>query len=242
MAVPIKLYVDLMSQPSRSVVLFCRCNDIEHELVVVNIYKREHLKAPYAAINPLKKLPCMDDCGFLLPESHAILRYLATTRHTPDHWYPADPKQRARVDSVLDWHHANTRRGSMGIAFALVVGPNLGFPVDMQAAKDSASLLTQALKNMNNAWLKDNEPFLAGQQEMSIADISVACEIMQLKMLRASGDENGFSWEQLIGPYARVQRWLEAVQAATSPHFDDVHRKLLDLAARMAAKRNQSRL
>lgn len=33
-------------------------------------------------------LRCVQDQDFVLPESAAILRYLASTAHTPDHWYP----------------------------------------------------------------------------------------------------------------------------------------------------------
>lgn len=42
--------------------------------------------------------------------SVAILRYLAKSRKVPDHWYPSDLKQQARVDEYLEWQHTNTRR------------------------------------------------------------------------------------------------------------------------------------
>lgn len=53
----------------------------------------------------------MQESHFALPESAAILRYLATTRDVPHHWYPPDARQRARVDAALDWQHANVRAG-----------------------------------------------------------------------------------------------------------------------------------
>ena len=45
----------------------------------------------------------LQEGDFVLPESAAILRYLCNSRHAADHWYPADPKKRARVDAALDW-------------------------------------------------------------------------------------------------------------------------------------------
>lgn len=33
---------------------------------------------------------CSQDGDFVLPESAAILRYLASTAHVPDHWYPGE--------------------------------------------------------------------------------------------------------------------------------------------------------
>ncbi|KAL3625546.1 hypothetical protein CASFOL_031000 [Castilleja foliolosa] len=44
---------------------------------------------------------------------NAILIYLASTfPEVADHWYPADVHKRAKIHSVLDWHHSNLRRGS----------------------------------------------------------------------------------------------------------------------------------
>ena len=54
----------------------------------VNISKTEQRSPQYLAINPLGKIPCIRDDGFILQESATILRYLATTRGTPSHWYP----------------------------------------------------------------------------------------------------------------------------------------------------------
>ena len=43
--------------------------------------------------------------------SNAIMRYLSSKYKTPDHWYPSDPQQRAKVDEALDWFHGNLRCG-----------------------------------------------------------------------------------------------------------------------------------
>jgi glutathione S-transferase len=57
--------------------------------------------AEYLALNPVGGLPLLRDDDFVLAESQAILRYLAT-RAGRDDLYPADPRDRARVDEVLD--------------------------------------------------------------------------------------------------------------------------------------------
>lgn len=44
---------------------------------------------------------------FLL--SVAILRYLCREKNVPDHWYPKDSKQQAKVDEYLEWQHLDTR-------------------------------------------------------------------------------------------------------------------------------------
>lgn len=47
----------------------------------------------------------------MLPESAAILRYLATTHDAARHWYPPDTRRRARIDAALDWQHSTVRAG-----------------------------------------------------------------------------------------------------------------------------------
>ena len=60
-----------------------------------------------------------------MAESHAIMRYLATTRNVADHWYPADPRKRALVDQYLDWHHSWLRLGASRSVFLPVFMPML---------------------------------------------------------------------------------------------------------------------
>ncbi|GKC66453.1 hypothetical protein Tco_1099051, partial [Tanacetum coccineum] len=75
---------------------------------------------------------------------HAILIYLSCA--FPDiasHWYPADLK-RSKIHSVLDWHHTNLRRGTVGLVFNTIVGPLKGLPPNPEAAKDGEKLLVKS--------------------------------------------------------------------------------------------------
>jgi glutathione S-transferase len=47
----------------------------------------------------------------VLPESAAMLRYLASTHDTARHWYPPDARRRAQIDAALDWQHSTVRAG-----------------------------------------------------------------------------------------------------------------------------------
>lgn len=55
----------------------------------------------YLALNPVGGIPTLVDDDLVLPESNAILRYLAA-REGRDDLYPADLRVRARVDRLLD--------------------------------------------------------------------------------------------------------------------------------------------
>jgi glutathione S-transferase len=55
----------------------------------------------YLAMNPNRLITTIEDDGFVLWESNAILRYLAA-RHAPALW-PADATTRATGDKWMDW-------------------------------------------------------------------------------------------------------------------------------------------
>lgn len=64
----LKVYFDLMSQPSRSVVIFLRHNKINHTEKGIALRKGEHLQDAYAQVNPFKKVPFIEDEGLKLGE------------------------------------------------------------------------------------------------------------------------------------------------------------------------------
>ncbi|MCP8467268.1 glutathione S-transferase [Pseudomonas sp. ZM23] len=57
--------------------------------------------AAYRALNPNGVVPTLDDDGFILWESNAIVRYLAA-RYAPA-LYAQDPQARAIADKWMDW-------------------------------------------------------------------------------------------------------------------------------------------
>ena len=60
--------------------------------------------------------------------SAAILRYLVAKHDLPDHWYPTDIQQRAKVNQYLSWHLSNLRVGAAGTLFLKVWHKLASFP------------------------------------------------------------------------------------------------------------------
>ncbi|KAH7287446.1 hypothetical protein KP509_32G056700 [Ceratopteris richardii] len=214
----LRLFVDRMSQPSRAVLIFCLANGIDLEEHLVNLAKGEHRKAEFKLINPMCQVPAMDDNGFHLFESHAMLKYLVCTYpNIKDHWYPADLRKRAQIDCILDWHHSGLRRGSAGLVMNSVIAPVMGRKLDPQAAAEAEALLKASLGKIETVWLTGNGKFLTGSLQPSIADLSLACEVMQLQLLGKA------KFSDLLDSNPKVKNWLAAVERTLSPHFSQVH-------------------
>ena len=56
----------------------------------------------YQAMNPMGKVPVLDDEGYVLGESHTIVRYLVR-QYGEGAWYPGDVKACGNVDKWMDW-------------------------------------------------------------------------------------------------------------------------------------------
>jgi glutathione S-transferase len=69
---------------------------IPHELVEIDMVARQHRSPEYLALNPYGRVPTLEEDGFVLYESTAILEYLELTRPDPP-LVPADPRGRALV-------------------------------------------------------------------------------------------------------------------------------------------------
>ncbi|KDP25450.1 hypothetical protein JCGZ_20606 [Jatropha curcas] len=222
----LKVYGHRVSQPSRAVMIFCKVNGIEFEEITIDLSKKQHKTPEFKEINPMGQVPAIVHDDFKLFESHAVLTYLACAfPGVTDHWYPADLRKRAKVQSVLDWHHSTLRRGSVTYVINAKLAPVFGQPLNPQAAAEGEKILTCALSTIESIWLQDSGKFLLGADQPSLADLSLVCEIMQLHLLEEN-DRN-----RLLGPYKKVQQWIEDTKTTTNPHFDELHGAVFQFGA-----------
>ena len=63
-----------------------------------------------------------------------------------------------------------------------VLAPFLGRSLDSKAAAEAEQILTKSLSTLETFWLKGNAKFLLGSNQLSIADLSLVCELMQLQV------------------------------------------------------------
>ncbi|KAI3924946.1 hypothetical protein MKW98_002855 [Papaver atlanticum] len=247
----LKVYCFRMSQPSRAILIFCKVNGINFEEITVDLTKGEHKLPEYEEINPFGQVPSIVDGDLKLFESHAILSYIACAfPGVSDHWYPSDVAKlpclgtllsifkplskkksyvakRAKIHSVLDWHHSNLRRGAAPFCLHTVLGPLLGIPTSPEAAAEAEKILISSLSQLESVWLNENGNFLLGNSQPSIADLSLVCEIMQFEILYEKDRI------RVLSPFKKVLKWIEDTRIATSPHFEEVHKVLLAAKSEM---------
>ncbi|KAL1132834.1 hypothetical protein AAG570_010786 [Ranatra chinensis] len=219
---PIRFYYDNLSQPCRALEIFLKVNKIPFEGKFVHLSSGDHLTDTYRKINPFKKVPVIDDNGFLLTESVAILRYLCREKDVPDHWYPKDSRRQARVDEYLEWQHIETRAQCSLYFRAKFLDPLLtGKAAKSLRVSNYKRRMEKVCDQIESVWLK-GKLFIAGDQ-ISIADLLAATELEQLRPTL---------YDPTIGR-PLMAGWMERVKRATTPHYEEVHSRIYKLAERV---------
>ncbi|MET0569280.1 MAG: glutathione S-transferase family protein [Hyphomicrobiaceae bacterium] len=121
----------------------------------------------FLKLNPFAVVPVIDDDGFLLRESNAITRYLAT-KHGRDDLYPRDAKVRATLEAWMDWAATDLAAGVRPVFMGLhVKAPAFSDPKSIEAGVAEWTRQMRAL----DAHLS-RQPFVAGNA-FTIGDIPV---------------------------------------------------------------------
>ncbi|XP_063313122.1 glutathione S-transferase theta-3-like [Pelobates fuscus] len=213
------LYLDLMSQPCRSVYIFARANNIAFQYEAVRLFKGEHITDEFKNVNAFRKVPALKDGEFTLSESTAIILYLARKFNTPDHWYPSDLQKRARVDEYLAWQHTNTRPHGSKIFWGKHMAKVLtGEELCPEKLNPLLVQFSNILTDLEKVFLQDT-PFLVGD-EISIADLVAIVELMQA----VAAGLNFFD------DRPKLDAWKQRVVAAIGEElFNEAHKEILSV-------------
>ncbi|XP_075424593.1 glutathione S-transferase theta-1-like [Ascaphus truei] len=231
------LFLDLMSQPCRSVYIFAKVNQIPFQHREVLLSKGEQLSEDFAKVNPLRKVPALKDGDFTLAESIAILLYLARKYNTPDHWYPSDLQKRARVDEYLSWQHTNTRPQGFKVFWVKFMTPALlGHEASPERLQPILAEFNSTLTQLEEKFLQD-KPFLAGD-EISLADLVAIVELMQPLACGVKfyeGRPKLEAWKQRVEEALGAELFQEAHEAILSVKEKQVDTLSPEIKERMTA-------
>ena len=189
----IKVYGDVNSGNCYKVKLLAEQSGIAYEWINVDILNDETLSAAFLQKNPNGKIPLLEtEDGQFLPESNAILHYLAQgTRFLPE--------DRFEQAQVLQWLFFEQYSHEPYIATARYIVRYLGRPADMEstlAAKMAPG--NKALRVMEEH-LRSHTYFVGGRY--TIADIG-------LFAYTHVAEEGGF----VLAEYPAICAWIQRVK------------------------------
>ncbi|MCE9521105.1 MAG: glutathione S-transferase family protein [Alphaproteobacteria bacterium] len=164
--------------------------------------------AEYAKMNPLEKIPTLDDGGFYLPESSAIMEYLEDTHPTPS-LRPTDAKERAKMRVLFN------------IADQYLLTPLFELFEQANPATRDAKKVDAGITDLSKA-LGALEHFVSGGKyaQGSSATLADCALVPALFFVGAIGPFFGQS--NLMGP--KVKAYYTAIQ--TDPHAAKVVQEL----------------
>lgn len=171
--------------------LFCALAKIPVNLVPVEFMAGEHKSPNFLAMNPLGELPILDDNGFILRDSQAILVYLAG-KYSGESWLPKDPANAAKV---MQWLSTAANNVQHGPGDARLVDL-FGYKLDKSTAVANSDRLLPVFEAHlgNNNWLE--------MGRATIADIACFPYI-------ALSYQGGVS----LDSYPNIRAWIARIKA-----------------------------
>jgi len=204
-----KLYFHPLSGNSRRVLLTAVHLGTQLERIVVDLPKGEQRAEPHLARNPNGRVPVLDDGGFLLWESRAIMQYLADKTPGQD-LYPTGLAARADVNRWMFWCAAHMAPANTVLVFENFVKAVSGRgPADPVEVARGEALVAQTAQVL--------DAHLAGktwvaQGRLTLADYSLAASFALAgpAKLPISGFPNLLAW---LGRVQELDAWTRTAPA-----------------------------
>jgi len=172
---------------------------LDYQSVDVDLSRGEQRSDEYLAINPFGKVPAIDDDGFYLFESNAIMKYLCCKSNS--RLYPQSCEGQAIVDQWCDFAGSLLGPAYGRVVFNRLLAPRTGAPVDERSLADGLRFIGRYLPVVD-ARLAAHD-YLAGPS-ITIADLAV---FATLEPSEACGIE--------LSDHAALYKWRERLRAET---------------------------
>jgi glutathione S-transferase len=194
-----KLYFHPFSPNARKVRIAAELLDIPLQLQQVDLAAGEGRQPWFLALNPNGKVPVLDDGGFVLWESHAIMEYLAAKR-PGNTLLPQELRLRMEVLRWQCWALAHWLPAVQTLVFEKLFKPMLGQGApdteEIRKAEESLHRLAQVLDGA-----LARRQWLAGEG-LTFADLGVGTHLMYAKPAQLPLDG-----------YIHIQRWFAQLEA-----------------------------
>jgi glutathione S-transferase len=187
-----------MSTNSRRARMAAIALGLELDLVLVDLSKGEHKRPEFLRLNPNGRVPVLEDDGFYLDESHAIMQYLA--ERTPGQsLLPAAAQARADVSRWMFWSAQHFQPAVSVLRWEHVVKPLLGRgPADAKEVERGERLFGECATVLEARLARET---WVAQGALTLADLALAASLTLPERARLPLD-----------PYPGIRAWFERVR------------------------------
>lgn len=192
----LKVYGSDLSAPSNKVRFAAHAIGLKFDYVKVDLRAGENRKPEFLKLHPAGKIPVIDDDGFILFESNAIIRYLADKNKSP--LYPTALHPRALVDQWIDFGSMHVGAALSKVLYNRIFAPLRGIPVDENSLKEGQDFLKRFLPVIEGQLTKTK--YLAAD-EVTLADINL---LALLDPAEVAGID--------LAPYPKLIAWRTALK------------------------------
>lgn len=168
---------------------------LEYEYILVALRDKEHKELWFLDLNPVGKIPVIDDDGFILFESDAIIKYLAQKEKSDI--YPSELKKRALIEQWMDFTSIHIGGAMSRVLFNRVFAKFAKVEADERSLQDGLNFLHRFLPVVDKQ-LKEH-PYLAGNS-FSLADISLLATLdpVDIGGISIEEQDNIVKWRQAL--------------------------------------------
>ncbi|HYQ05113.1 MAG TPA: glutathione S-transferase family protein [Polyangiaceae bacterium] len=182
------------------------------ETIPIDLFNGEAKSAAFLAKNPNGRVPVLEDDGFFLWESNAILGYLASKQSSPP-LLPATPRERAEVDRWLYWESCSLSPAVWKVEFEKIIKPLLKRTPDPVAIANGTAEFAAAAQVLDE--VLGGKDYVAGK--LSIADFAIE-PFINLAARDCALDitpyRNLCAWNDRMNARESVKRTVASAQAA----------------------------
>lgn len=195
----LKIHAFPLSPRGFKTIVFANHIGVAYDFVLVDLTKGAQRSPEFTALNLNQRMPVLEEDGFCLWESNAIIQYLATMKPELG-LLPKDERARADVSRWMFWESAHWDQACAILVFERFVKGAFGLgaadPAEVEKGlaqfHRAAKVLDRHLKGRN---------FLCGDH-ITVADFSVGAALIM-------ADKAQFPLE----PYGEIRRWYAQLTA-----------------------------
>ncbi|XP_013786297.1 glutathione S-transferase 1-like isoform X1 [Limulus polyphemus] len=212
---PIDFYYFPLSAPCRAVDMVAGHLDIPLKKKFVNTWQGEQLKSEFLKLNPTHTVPTINDSGFVLWESRAIITYLADLYGKDDVFYPSNRRKRAVVDRMLYF--------DMGSLYRAII--DFQIPIMFRGEEPDAGKERVLLEKL--AFLEQfltDYPYVAGEN-LTVADLSILASVTFLEAI-----------DFTLSSFPKIEAWLQRLRKEL-PYYQERNQDAIEEGKRMLSER-----